>query len=300
MRAKIRQFVSFDWAMKKLLRSKANFGVLNGFLSELLEDDITITELLESEGGREYALDKANRVDFLVKDSSGKRIIIEIQYKDEADYFHRMAFGVSKLIASSINKGQIYADIDQVISVNLVYFELGQGTDYVYCGQTAFRGRHDKDLLDLNDKQKKVLGLESINEIFPTFYILRINEFNDLAKTGLDQWIYFLKNEALPEEITARGLSEAQEKLDIMKLSGPERAAYEEYQEQLRIEASVVEFSIKRAEVAEEALKEAQKRESEERRQKEESLKREAEERCQKEDALKLVKELEAQLKNKS
>ena len=262
MRGKIRQFVSFDWAMKKLLRSKANFGVLNGFLSELLDEDITITDLLESEGGREYALDKANRVDFLVKDSTGKRIIIELQYKDEADYFHRMAFGASKLITSSIDKGGIYADIDQVISVNLVYFELGQGTDYVYCGSTTFRGRHDNDLLDLNDTQKKVLGLNSINEIFPIFYILRINDFDDLAKDGLDQWIYFLKNEALPENVTARGLKEAQDKLDIMKLSTAERAAYDEYQEQLRIEAIEIEFSIKRAEKAEEELKE-------ERRQKE-------------------------------
>jgi len=181
-----------------------------------------------------------------------------------------MAFGVSKLITSSIKKGEIYADIDQVISVNLVYFELGQGTDYVYCGQTTFRGRHDNDLLDLNDKQKKVLGLESINEIFPTFYILRINEFDDLAKNGLDQWIYFLKNEALPKKVTAKGLREAKEKLDIMKLSGAERAAYDEYQERLRIEASEIEFSIKRAEKAEEALKE-------ERRQKEEAFKRIAE-----------------------
>ncbi len=290
MSGKIRQFVSFDWAMKKLLRSKVNFGVLNGFLSELLDDDITITDLLESEGGREYALDKANRVDFLVKDSTGKRIIIELQYKDEADYFHRMAFGASKLIASSIGKGGIYADIDQVISVNLVYFELGQGTDYVYCGSTTFIGRHDNDLLDLNDTQKKVLGLNSINEIFPVFYILRINDFDDLAKDGLDQWIYFLKNEALPENITAKGLQEAKEKLDIMKLSTAERAAYDEYQEQLRIEASEIEFSIKRAEKAEEDVKkerrqkeESLKREEEERRQKEESLKREEEERRQKE-----------------
>jgi len=73
-----------------------------------------------------------------------------------------------------------------------------------------------------------------------------------------------------------------------MKLSSAERAAYDEYQEQLRIEASEIEFSIKRAEVAEEALKE-------ERRQKEESLKREAEERRQKEEAFKRIVELEAQ-----
>ena len=190
-----------------------------------------------------------------------------------------MAFGASKLITSSIDKGGIYADIDQVISVNLVYFELGQGTDYVYCGRTIFRGRHDNDLLDLNESQKKVLGLESINEIFPTFYILRINDFDDLAKDGLDQWIYFLKNEALPENITAKGLIEAQDKLDIMKLSTAERAAYEEYQEQLRVEASEIEFSIKRAEKAEKELKE---------------------ERRQKEDALNRIAELEAQLKNKA
>ena len=35
------KLVSFDWAIKRLLRSKANFGVLEGFLSELLRDDIT-------------------------------------------------------------------------------------------------------------------------------------------------------------------------------------------------------------------------------------------------------------------
>ena len=262
MSGKIRQFVSFDWAMKKLLRSRANFGVLNGFLSELLEDNITITDLLESEGDREYALDKTNRVDFLVKDSQDRRIVVELQYKDQSDYFHRMAYGASKLIAGSIEKGDIYADIHRVISVNLVYFELGQGTDYVYCGQTSFRGKHNNDLLELNERQKTVLGLESVSAVFPTYYILRINDFNDLAKDGLDEWIFFLKNEALPEKVTAKGLEEAKDKLDFMKLSEEERAEYEAYEKQLRIEASEIEFSIKWAEKAEENLKE-------ERRQKE-------------------------------
>ena len=121
----------------------------------------------------------------------------------------------------------------------------------------------------MNENQKKVLGIESVNEIFPTFYILRINDFNDLAKDGLDQWIYFLKNEALPENITAKGLKEARDKLDIMKLSAVERSAYDEYQEQLRIDASEIEFSIKRAEKAEEELKDARRQKEEERRQKE-------------------------------
>jgi hypothetical protein len=198
-----------------------------------------------------------------------RRIVIELQYKDQSDYFHRMAYGASKLIAGSIDKGDIYADIHRVISVNLVYFELGQGTDYVYCGQTIFRGKHKNDLLELNERQRTGLGLESVSEVFPTYYILRINDFNDLAKDGLDEWIYFLKNEALPENVTAKGLEEAKDKLDYMKLSKEERAEYEAYEKQLRIEASEIEFSIKRAEKAEEDLKEAKTREEEERRQKE-------------------------------
>ena len=44
-----RKLVSFDWALKKLLRSKANFDILEGFLSELLKEDIIIIKILESE-----------------------------------------------------------------------------------------------------------------------------------------------------------------------------------------------------------------------------------------------------------
>ena len=32
-----RQLISFDWALKRLLRSKANFEILEGFLTELLK-----------------------------------------------------------------------------------------------------------------------------------------------------------------------------------------------------------------------------------------------------------------------
>jgi len=41
---KKRKLVTFDWAMKKILRSKANFKVLEGFLTELLGKDVVIQE----------------------------------------------------------------------------------------------------------------------------------------------------------------------------------------------------------------------------------------------------------------
>ena len=58
-----RKLVSFDWAIKRLLRSKANFGVLEGFLSELLHIDITILEILDGESNKDRGDDKSNRVD---------------------------------------------------------------------------------------------------------------------------------------------------------------------------------------------------------------------------------------------
>ena len=56
-----KQLIRFDWAMKKLLRNKANFGILEGFLSELLSEDILIHHILESEGNKEEESDKDGR-----------------------------------------------------------------------------------------------------------------------------------------------------------------------------------------------------------------------------------------------
>lgn len=57
--------IRFDWAIKKLLRDKANYVVLEGFISELLKEDIKIDSILESESNRLTEENKLNRVDIL-------------------------------------------------------------------------------------------------------------------------------------------------------------------------------------------------------------------------------------------
>lgn len=54
-------YIRFDWAMKRLLRNKANFGVLEGLLTTLLDEKITISQLLESESNQEDEFDKIGR-----------------------------------------------------------------------------------------------------------------------------------------------------------------------------------------------------------------------------------------------
>ena len=47
------KYIRFDWAIKRLLRQKANFDVLEGFLTVFLGEKITILDILESEGNQE-------------------------------------------------------------------------------------------------------------------------------------------------------------------------------------------------------------------------------------------------------
>ncbi|MCI5143603.1 MAG: Rpn family recombination-promoting nuclease/putative transposase [Candidatus Electrothrix sp. ATG1] len=138
-----RKLISFDWAMKKLLRSKANFEILEGFLSELLMEDVTILELLESESNQEDVRDKFNRVDLKVKNKKEEILIIEVQYEREFDYLQRILFGTSKVITEHLHKKEPYSKVAKVISINILYFDLGHGEDYIYHGTTSFRGLHD-------------------------------------------------------------------------------------------------------------------------------------------------------------
>jgi predicted transposase/invertase (TIGR01784 family) len=234
-----RKLVSLDWAIKRLLRSKSDFVILEGFLSELLFDDIKITEVLESESNKQDESDKYNRVDLKVVNAAGEIIIIEIQFDSEYDYFQRILYGTSKVICEHIKSSMDYSEIKKVISVNIVYFNLGQGSDYIYHGKTTFTGIHQHDKSKLSDKQQKEFNKQFPHELYPEYYVLKINEFDDIAKDRLDEWIYFLKNETIKTEFRAKGLKEAEDKLSIMKLSDKERKAYEYYLENKRYAQSL-------------------------------------------------------------
>ncbi len=238
-----KKLIRFDWAIKRLLRNKANFGVLEGFLSELLYDTIKIKQILESEANQELEDDKFNRVDILTQNSKNELIIVEIQSTYEIDYFHRMVYGVSKSVAENLKLGQKYSEIKKIISVNIVYFDLGQGQDYVYKGKTDFTGIHNKDILSLSRKQKLTFLKDQVSDIFPEYYLLKVNQFDDNAKDTLDEWIYFLKNSEVKDSFKAKGLKEAGEVLDIMRLPAVDQYGYNRYLDSLHLKASEL-FSL--------------------------------------------------------
>jgi predicted transposase/invertase (TIGR01784 family) len=237
----MRPLISFDWAIKRLLRQKANFGILEGFLTVLLKENITIKSIGESESNPEEALSKINKVDILCETTDKKVILIELQYNSENDYFHRMFFGTSKAMVDRMSEGYTYDKVTKVISINIVYFDLGQGDDYVYYGATEFRGIHNNDALKLSANQRKLYKIESPAEVFAEYYIIKVNKFNDVAKDGLDEWIYYFKNNKLPKSYSAPGLESVSKKLKYDDMSPQNKIDYDAYQKELAISYSVIE-----------------------------------------------------------
>ncbi|OQX98062.1 MAG: hypothetical protein B6I24_06495 [Bacteroidetes bacterium 4572_128] len=158
--SKEKRLIRFDWAMKYMLKDPSNYYIAEGFLCALLNDNnITVKSILDSESNKTYPEDKFNRVDVLIEDGKGRNIIIEIQQAYESDYLHRILYGTSKHIALSIRSGDSYSKIAKVISVSIVYFNLGIGEDYLYHGKTHFIGKTNGEVIHQDSEITEKMNL---------------------------------------------------------------------------------------------------------------------------------------------
>ena len=230
------KYVRFDWAVKRMLRDKANFSVLEGLITVLLGEKITIEEILESEGNQEAVDDKFNRVDIKARDSKGRIIIVEVQLTTQLYYLERILYGVAKAITEHISLGNRYDQVKKIYSINILYFDLGKGADYLYHGKNQFVGVHTGDKLQVSTREDNVIKMKSPEDIFPEYYLIRVNEFNDVATTPLEEWLDYLKNGRIKDNTTTPGLAEAREKLQYMQMSKADRLAYERHLDAIAVQ----------------------------------------------------------------
>ncbi len=250
-----REIVSFDWAIKNILRDKANYDVLEGFLFALLKEKIIITELIESESNQDSREMKFNRVDVLAINSKGEHVIIEVQYSPEQSYFKRLLYGTSKDIVDNIKAGEDYSSVKKVYSVSLIYFDVeakcdeNTDRDYVYHGKVDFIGLHNGKKVTINptylvgyDSSKK----DDIN-IFPEYFIIPLELFNDAINDDLDEWIYAFKHHEVKEEFKAIGIKELGEKLDFVSMEPEQQKRYKKYLEDLASDRGTLELNALKA-----------------------------------------------------
>lgn len=235
------KYVRFDWAIKRLLRQKANFDVLEGFLTVFLGEKVTILEILESESNQLSAEDKFNRVDIKDRNSKDEIIIIEIQNTRELYYLERILYGVAKAITEHISLGETYYKVKKIYSISVLYFDIGKGNDYLYYGQNHFVGVHTGDHLQVNVKERDAIVSRMPAEIFPEYVLIRVNEFDKVAVTPLEEWMKYLKDGTIRPDTTAPGLSEAREKLKYFSMPPKERMAYDEHLSAVMIQNDVLD-----------------------------------------------------------
>ena len=235
------KYIRFDWAAKRMLRDKANFGVFEGLITVLLNEPVHIVEILESESNQNDVDDKFNRVDIKARNSKDEIILVEIQQARELYYLERVLYGVAKTITEHISLGDKYDKVKKVYSISILYFDLGQGADYLYHGQTTLVGVHTKDTLKINTRDKGIIKIKTPEEIFPEYFIIRVNEFNKVAKTPLEEWIDYLKSGHIKEDTTAPGLQEARQKLQYLKMDKAERKAYDRHIDNIMVQNDVLD-----------------------------------------------------------
>jgi len=213
-----RTLVSFDWAMKSILKQPQHFDVLEGFLAALLGDkNIKILEILESESSQRDEDDKFNRVDLKAKDGAGKVIIIELQYNSETDYLSRIYYGTSKVVSEYMRLSRAYGEIPKVISISIIYFDFMRDC-YVAKSEMRFKNLIDGDYLNI-----------AKTDVFAEYYFIQPKWFDDNIKNDLDEWVYMLKHSAIAEGSKAKNIERASEALDFAKMSPQEQSDYDYY-----------------------------------------------------------------------
>jgi len=234
-----RTLVSFDYAVKYLLRDKADFVILSGFLTELMGRKVEVQEILESESNKDDAEGKTNRVDMKAKIDNGELAVFEFQFHEAVDFFGRVLYGVSQAIIGQTKRGRDYG-IKKVYSINVAYYDVGAKQEYLFYGKFGgFKGLHFEETVPFGNPETPE------NDIHPEYYLILPKMFDEKLRGRFDEWIYILKNSAVPEGYTAKGISEASVKLDLLRMTPEDREAYYRYLDNHSSVESAIQTALK-------------------------------------------------------
>jgi flagellar biosynthesis/type III secretory pathway protein FliH len=75
-----------------------------------------------------------------------------------------------------------------------------------------------------------------------------VEDFNDVARDSLDEWLYYLKNDTIPVSFKAPGLKEARKQLQYDKLSEQDKIDYDHHLKQKLYERSTINTAIRKGE----------------------------------------------------
>jgi predicted transposase YdaD len=77
--------------------------------------------------------------------------------------------------------------------------------------------------------------------VFPEYYLIYVEKFEDMIHEDLDEWVYFFKHGAIREDFKSPGIQLAAKKLDYLAMGEKERRAYDGYLAYLAQERDILD-----------------------------------------------------------
>lgn len=224
--------ISFDFAIKYLLRNKGDYDIVEGFISALLAMEgykpVKINALLESESNRESDALKRSIADLVVQDEEGNKYIVEIERSFTPSFLHKACFNTSRLVIDSISGNQDYTTIRKVFHISLLYFFTQEMKKPIYHGKTIIHEIDTAHPVNVRIANQGLVMFEHKN-VFPEYFFISIPLFDEVIHQEIDEWLYMMKHSEVREDFKSPYMQKVKERLAVLKMSDADRLDYYRY-----------------------------------------------------------------------
>ena len=250
-----KQLISFDYAIKYLLKDKGDYEIVEGFISALLKtrgySAVKIIALLESESNKEDPKDKRSIADLIVEDENHHKYIIEIERNLKRSFVHKACFNTARLIVDNLAQREDYTQITKVFHISLLYFPIDKRNGSIYHGTTIIHEIESNERLKVHITDPKTHEEFDATDIFPEYFFISVPQFNErLIKelTEMDEWLYVMKHEKVPENYHSPYMQQVSDKLKILRMTEGERSAYTFYMKKVYNDRDELEAALMKGE----------------------------------------------------
>ena len=241
------KIISFDYAIKYLLRDKGSYDIIEAFISALLKSQgygpVKIIALLDRESNREEIGQKKSLADLIVEDEQNQKYIIEIERQQVTNYAHKACFNTSRLIADQLPSGTDFLSLKKVFHISLLYFKIGRGS--LFHGKTIVREVETGEKLSfhIEDLEHRIID---VTDIFPEYIFIAIPDFDDDVQEELDEWLYVLKHAEVREDFKSDIMKRVADKLNVLHMTKEERDEWINYNKSIETfkDATALQYDL--------------------------------------------------------